>query len=231
MVRAGFNACLSAKNQISVAANTLHSRRSRDVIAALSEYITLCVFAMAQRERPIFGVPVSMKSIRIAIAASLTALYSPVYAQAVTFLDLSGGLTGWTTAGTVSILTGTDAFDINGNSYSLTPAGAASGSVDALLGLGANSIESLLNNSNGSVTNFGVMTQSYSFTPGTYTFSWAYAATDYQPYNDGVLFSVVGGGSQTLVSLARNGSSSTDTSGPSPGTLILGSYGTLPWQT
>jgi fibronectin-binding autotransporter adhesin len=177
-----------------------------------------------------------------AVAVSPIALFSPAHAQAVTFLDLSGGLAGWTTAGTVSVLSTTDAFDINGIPYSLTPAagnsmakispaGAGIGSVDSLLGLGANSIESLLNNTNGSVTNFGVMTNSFAFNPGTYSFSWAYAATDYVPYNDGVLFSVVGGGSQTLVSLARNGSGSTDTSGPSPGTLILGSYGTLPWQT
>src|ERR1700691_3958302 len=119
-----------------------------------------------------------------AVAVWQVALFSPVHAQAVTFLDLSGGLTGWTTAGTVSVLSTTDAFNINGTPYSLTPAagdsmakispaGAAAGSVDSLLGLGADSIESLLNNSNGNVTNFGVMTKSFSFDPGTYSFSWA----------------------------------------------------------
>jgi fibronectin-binding autotransporter adhesin len=177
-----------------------------------------------------------------AAAVSQMALLSPVHAQAVTFLDLSGGLTGWTTAGTVSVMSTTDAYDINGSPYSLTPAAgdsmakispenAAIGSVDSLLGLSANSIESLVNNSNGHVTNFGFMTQSFSFNPGTYEFSWAYAATDYVPFNDGVLFSVVGDGTQSVVSLARNGSGGSDTSGPSPGTLILGSYGTVPWQT
>ncbi len=185
----------------------------------------------------------TQRSIGLAvIAVSPIALLSPIHAQTVTFLDLSGGLTGWTTAGTATVLTTTDAFNINGSPYSLTPAagnsmakispsGAPPGSVDSLLGLGANSIESLINNGNGSVTNFGVMTKSYSFNPGTYSFSWAYAATDYVPFNDGVLFSVVGSGSESLVSLARNGSDSNDTSGPSPGTLILGSYGTVPWQT
>jgi len=177
-----------------------------------------------------------------AAATSLMTLPLSAPAQSVPFLDLSAGLTGWTIAGTVSVLTTTDSFNINGKPYSLTPAsgqsmakispaGAAEGSVDALLGLGANSIESILNNSHGHATNFGVMTKSYDFNPGTYTFSWAYAATDYVPFNDGVLFSVVGGGNQTLVSLARNGSGSSDTTGPSPGTLILGSYGTVPWQT
>src|ERR1700733_1314569 len=177
-----------------------------------------------------------------AVAVSQVALFSPVHAQAVTFLDLSGGLAGWTTAGTVSVLSTTDAYDINGIPYSLTPAagdsmakispeGAAIGSVDSLLGLSANSIESLVNIGNGHVTNFGVMTKSFSFNPGTYEFSWAYAATDYVPFNDGVLFSVVGDGTQSVVSLARNGSGGSDTSGPSPGTLVLGSYGTVPWQT
>ena len=176
------------------------------------------------------------------VAVSQIAPFSPVHAQAVTFLDLSGGLTGWTTAGTVSVLSTTDAYDINGIPYSLTPAagdsmakispeGAAIGSVDSLLGLSANSIESLVNIGNGHVTNFGVMTKSFSFNPGTYEFSWAYAATDYVPFNDGVLFSVVGDGTQSVVSLARNGSGGSDTSGPSPGTLVLGSYGTVPWQT
>jgi len=79
-----------------------------------------------------------------AVAVLPMALFSMVHAQAVTFLDLSGGLTGWTTAGTVSVLSTTDAFDINGSPYSLTPAagdsmakispaGAAEGSVDSLL--------------------------------------------------------------------------------------------------
>src|ERR1700679_2824238 len=95
-----------------------------------------------------------------AVAVSQMALLSPIHAQAVTFLDLSGGLTGWTTAGTVSVMSTTDAYDINGTPYSLTPAagdsmakispeGAAIGSVDSLLGLSANSIESLVNIGNG----------------------------------------------------------------------------------
>jgi fibronectin-binding autotransporter adhesin len=177
-----------------------------------------------------------------AVAVSQIALFSPVHAQAVTFLDLSGGLTGWSTGGTVSVMSTTDAYDINGNPYSLTPAagdsmakispeGAPIASVDSDLGLSANSIENLVNSANGHVTNFGYMTKSFTFTAGTYEFSWAYAATDYVPFNDGVLFSVAGDGTQSVVSLARNGSGGNDTSGPSPGTLVLGSYGTVPWQT
>src|ERR1700721_3589060 len=102
------------------------------------------------------------------VAVSQIAPFSPVHAQAVTFLDLSGGLTGWTTAGTVSVLSTTDAYDINGIPFSLTPAagdsmakispeGAAIGSVDSLLGLSANSLESLVNMGNGPGKIFGVM--------------------------------------------------------------------------
>lgn len=156
-------------------------------------------------------------------------------------LNLSTGLTGWTTQGDVTVTNTTVPLNLDGTSFSLTPAtgqnmaqivpSGAAAPVDALLGLSALSIENLLNNSTGSVTDFGVLTQTLTLTAGTYSFAWAYAANDYQPYNDGVMFSLVGGGSQTIISLARNGSSPTDTSGPSPGTLILGSYGSTAWET
>lgn len=185
-------------------------------------------------------------SATVSRAAGLTAtlvasLGATVTANANPFLDLSNGLTGWTTAGDVTVTGTTSAFTIGGSPFSLTPATgynmariAANGGpmgVNATLGLDPNSLESFLNNGNGSITNFGLMTSTYAFNPGTYSFSWAYAAEDYQPYNDGGVFSLVGGGTQTLISLARNGSSPSDLSGPSPGTLILGSYGSTAWLT
>jgi fibronectin-binding autotransporter adhesin len=162
-------------------------------------------------------------------------------AHAAPLVDFSGGLASWTTAGSVTLSSTTVALNLGGNSFSLSPAAGESmaeitpsgapSSVDALLGLSANSIESLLNNSNGQVTDFGVLTKTVALNAGTYTFAWAYAAEDYQPFNDGVLFSLVGNGTQSVTSLARNGSSPSDTSGPSPGTLILGSYGSTAWET
>src|SRR5882757_1240931 len=175
----------------------------------------------------------------IAAAAAL-ACSTSAEAQTV-FIDLSAGLSGWTHSSGVSVTSTTQALNLGGSPFSLTPAAGQSmaeitpdggtHSVDSTLGLSGNSIESFLNNSNGSVTDFGVLTKSFTFAAGTYQFSWAYAAEDYVPFNDGVLFSLVGGGSQSLMSLARNGSDSNDTSGPSPGTLILGSYGSTAWET
>jgi fibronectin-binding autotransporter adhesin len=162
-------------------------------------------------------------------------------AYATPFLDFGSDLTGWTTGGSVTLTSTTSAFNIGGSPFSLTPADgysmvriAASGvqtSVNSTLGLSANSLESFLNNANGHITNFGLLTRTYTFDPGTYSFAWAYAAEDYQPYNDGAVFTLVGGGTEQLISLARNGSSPSDLSGPSPDTLILGSYGSTAWLT
>jgi len=160
-------------------------------------------------------------------------------ADATSFLDFTTDLSDWTVKGGVTTSTSTVAFTIGGSPFSLTPASGytmaritANGGVtspNALLGLSANSLESFLNNSYGSITNFGLMTKSYDFDVGTYSFAWAYAAEDYQPYNDGAIFTLSGAGTQSLYSLARNGSSPTDLSGPSPYTQILGSYGSTAW--
>jgi autotransporter-associated beta strand protein len=194
----------------------------------------------------------------------ITALFGTHQALAQsTFLDFSTGLSGWTTAGSVSVLNATDSFiigelpgdltpadnegkpvSVSKEVFSLTPASGESmvriipiGSningaalADNALGLSAGTIDGLLGHSEeGGVTNFGLLTKTFSFAPGVYKFSWAYAATDYQPFNDGVILSVVGNDSQIITSLARNGSSSSDVTGPDAGTLILGSFGSTPW--
>ncbi len=140
-------------------------------------------------------------------------------ANADTFLDLSGGLGSWTTGGSVTLHNSTVTVPTGGATFTLTPAAGYdmarinapnNGGLlapDATLGLTANSLSSFLNNGNGSVTNFGLLTKSFAFNVGTYTFAWAYGAEDYQPYNDGAVFTLAGGGTQSLISLARNGSS------------------------
>ncbi len=175
--------------------------------------------------------------------AGLLALALPAQAQ-TSFLDFSTGLASWTTQGGTFVHSSTYSFNIGGQPYSLTPATGESmiritpsGSAvvgalfaDNSLGLTSGTIGSLLN-LGGSVTNFGIISRSFSLSAGTYSFAWAYAASDYQPFNDGVLFSVVGEGTQQVTSLARNGSNASDLSGPDPGTLILGSYGSTAWIT
>jgi hypothetical protein len=106
--------------------------------------------------------------------------------------------------------------------------------LESKLGLSPGAISSLLETNAEPferISNFGYVTKSFVLSPGTYRFSWATAATDYQPYNDGTLFAIVGAGSQQVISLARNGSSESDTSGPSPNTLVLGSFGSTSWKT
>ncbi len=178
-----------------------------------------------------------------ALFGFFTLLFVTTAASATTFLDFTGGLSGWTTGGNVTLSSTTVTVPTGGATFTLTPAAGYdmarinapnNGGLlapDATLGLSASSLESFLNNGSGHITNFGLLTKSYAFNVGTYTFAWAYGAQDYQPYNDGAVFTISGNSSQSLISLARNGSSPSDTSGPSPDTLILGSYGATPWLT
>ena len=120
------------------------------------------------------------------------------------------------------------------NMFKITPSGDAvngASAADTMLGLSSGSVAGLLNIGDGHVTDFAIVQKSFTLDAGTYSFAWAYAANDYFPYNDGVMFAVVGSGGQSITSLARNGTSVYDLSGPSPGTLILGSYGTTSWKT
>jgi autotransporter-associated beta strand protein len=174
---------------------------------------------------------------------AIAALSATGAANATTFIDFNNGLSDWTTGGSVTLSNTTVTVPTGGPTFTLTPAtgydmariNAPDGgnllSPNATLGLSANSLESFLNNGNGHITNFGLLTKSFSFNAGTYTFAWAYGAEDYQPYNDGAVFTLSGNGSQSLVSLARNGSNLSDLLGPSPNTFVLGDYGALPWLT
>jgi len=71
------------------------------------------------------------------------------------------------------------------------------------------------------------MTKSLSFSPGTYTFSWAYAPQTM--FHSMTVCFLCGrrrkpNPGESCAQRQRRG----DTSGPSPGTLVLGSYGTVP---
>lgn len=178
-----------------------------------------------------------------ALAGLIATLCATSAANATTFIDFNNGLSDWTTGGAVTLSSTTVTVPTGGATFTLTPAAGYdmarinapdNGGLlapDSTLGLSANSLENFLNNSDGHITNFGLLTKSFSFNPGTYTFAWAYGAEDYQPYNDGAVFTLSGGGTQSLTSLARNGSNPGDLSGPSANTLILGSYGATPWLT
>ena len=181
---------------------------------------------------------------------ALTLTGSSLYGQSV-LLDLSGGTSGWTTGGTVTSLNTTDSFSVDGTPYSITPSigqnmfkiqpsgsGVSGASeADTAFGLTSGTVSGLLETGGytGYIQNIGYAQFTFSnLAAGTYSFAWAYAAGDYQPYNDGAFISIVGVNGttgQSLLSLARTGVDSFDQSGPSAGSLILGSYGSTDWNT
>jgi autotransporter-associated beta strand protein len=170
----------------------------------------------------------------------------PGAVSATVFLDFSNGLTGWTYSGTAMVLSGSDSTNFGSTTFTITPATSENmikimpqsssvnnvSAAETAFGLSSGSLSTLLNTAGSSPTNFGYITKNFSaLSAGTYSFSWGYAAEDYQPYNDGVMFAISGAGTEQILSLARNGSSSSDLSGPQSSTLVLGSYGATPWVT
>ncbi|GAA0564333.1 hypothetical protein GCM10008942_10860 [Rhizomicrobium electricum] len=82
----------------------------------------------------------------------------------------------------------------------------------------------------GQPTNFGALTETITLDPGNYTFYWAYAAQDYHPYNDGVLFALSGNGINRVDVLADNGNDSGG-GGAQAGTVVVGTFGTTQWTS
>ena len=85
-------------------------------------------------------------------------------------------------------------------------------------------------------TDYGYMTKEVYFSAGTYEFSWAYGAQDYQPYNDGAIFALTGNGVQKLKFLAVNGITDQTnyqlpTGSAFSDTIVMGSFGFAAWRT
>jgi len=187
-----------------------------------------------------------MKKIKLVLCAITTLFLSPAvsHAQQTAFIDFSTGLTGWTINGSAVTYNTTRSFIMgSGGTFSLTPFPGQTmaeltpiGStlnitgIDAVLGLGNGTILGVIGP--GVVSgNFGTISKSFTFSPGTYSFAWAYAAQDVRPYTDGVLFSVAGGSLQTVQLLARIGDSSIipPVPGYPAGTVVVPDYGTTSW--
>jgi hypothetical protein len=123
---------------------------------------------------------------------------------------------------------GSSTTDVSGASQAETKFGLNSGSLS--------NVNWSLNGFVSNPTDYGYMTKEVYFSAGTYEFSWAYGAEDYQPFNDGAIFSLTGNGVQQLKFLAINGVYN-GTSYPLPSgsafsdTIVLGSYGFADWRT
>ncbi len=174
-----------------------------------------------------------------------------------TFLDFStSGLTDWTTYGSATVYTSPNSYsqilgdDVHApkTNYTLAPASGESmvlirpngslalvaSNIDTTLHLTSGTISNLLGPDDLAPTNFGAITKSFTLTPGTYTFSWAYAAADYADFNDGVLVAISdGNNTQTVKLLARIGTAnmSLPQTGYPAGTVVMTNYGSTQWIT
>jgi fibronectin-binding autotransporter adhesin len=176
------------------------------------------------------------------VAVASTGLFAG-QAQASDLLsfDTTGSLSGWTTYGSVTTKNTTVSLTLGTTPFSLTPAigeymavitpsgnSVNKTNIDSTLGLTSGTINTLFAGLSGGnlATNFGVLTETVTLSPGTYTFYWSYAAQDYKPYNDGVLFSLSGSGTNTVSVLASNGPDGAQNS-----TVVVGSYGATQWAS
>ena len=98
-----------------------------------------------------------------------------------------------------------------------------------------------LNKLGPSITNLGVLKNTYNLVAGDYSFNWAFAAADYIPFRDAAFFHIYNNATNEtskLSILARNGDEQdfinalhgTPSSGYEPQTLIMPDYGSTPWQ-
>ena len=197
-----------------------------------------------------------MKLRLITVAVATICATPAMFAQATTFFDLDGALTGWTTGGNVTSQNSTYSLPTLGSGYEISPAagkymaviqpsGSATGAagIAAATGLTGGLINSVLTGDAGGgsdtflqPTNFGFISNTYAFDAGTtYSFAWAYASQDYVPYADGVFFAMSGGGEDEFKLLARTTREESPqsvagvTTGFPAGTVVLESFGSTNW--
>ena len=200
---------------------------------------TRSVMAKNTASRSYFKKILAGTSALVAVAG-IGLIAGQAQADILTSLGSTGDLSSWTTYGTVAPHNSTVSLTLGTTPFTLTPAtghymasieptgGAVSKTnIDSILGLTSGTFNSLVSGLSGGnqATNFGVLTQSQVLAAGNYTFYWSYAAQDYYPYNDGVMFSLAGNGVNELDILACNGPD-----GP-PGTLVVGDYGATQWAS
>lgn len=174
------------------------------------------------------------------------------YAQNVGFE--SGNLTNWTTSGgDVTTSTGINNFATgNGKSWTITPYGSymaqlyPSGSVmfdSATASLGLTSAENsairqfMINNAGGGSpdpTNASWIKRTVSLQAGTtYSFAWNYLSTDYTPFNDGSMISLVHSTNASIIPTLNNSQQRYGLLGftnPGSGNYSTDSYGSTGWQ-
>jgi hypothetical protein len=163
------------------------------------------------------------------------------HAQATNSGFETGNLTGWTSAGTVSVVAGyTGTSKYGGGNWTVAPAGAYMARTEPIEGMANPSIADAeanlgltagaLTASNSGVfkaaTNFGTLTQSVKLNAGqTITLYWNFVSQDYYPYNDGVLATMTGPSYQNIKLLAVTSNAYGDAT-----TIVTGDFGSTDWH-
>jgi autotransporter-associated beta strand protein len=187
------------------------------------------------------------KGILLGACASLALATAFIPADAAVLWDftMSGSTSTWTTSGVVVTKNQTVTMELGDDYYapkrtwSLAPASGQymamiqpksstsvyAANIDATLQLTAGTFNTVLSqlSTGNQATDFGVLTKNVTLSPGTYTFYWSYAASDYDQFKDGVLFSLAGNGVNELDILAEN------TEVPQADTVLMANYGATTW--
>ena len=165
----------------------------------------------------------------------------------------SGDLTGWASAGGVAVV-GSDSHSLGGNEWTVNPYGDfmarlfPSGSImfdTATSQLGLSSVEntairdflifqSQTGGGNPNPTNAAWIKRTVELQAGvTYTFAWNYLSTDYTPFNDGSMMTLVHSTNSNITPTLNNEQQRYALLGftnPGTGNYSTGSYSSTGWQ-
>jgi hypothetical protein len=184
----------------------------------------------------------------VAVSAIMT---SGAMAQNIGFED--GTATGWSGNGISAV--GTQTLQAGQNQWTVNPYGSYMGKLTisngsfsqmtsalSLTSTSASGIQSTLStqaqltgNGGGNPTTASWASKTVTLTAGqTFTLAWQYISTDYVPFNDGSIATLVKVGSPTTTAVLNNYSSQYALLGftnPGTGDYSTGSYGATGWQT
>lgn len=188
---------------------------------------------------------------RIIAAAIAAAFSASVYAQNLGFED--GTSTGWSGNGISAV--GTQTLQAGSNQWTVNPYGSYMGKLTITSGTfsqmtnalnltstSASGIQTTLSsqaqstgNGQGNPTTASWASKTVTLTAGqTFTLAWQYISTDYVPFNDGSIATLVKVGDPTVTAVLNNYTSQYALLGftnPGTGDYSTGSYGATGWQT
>jgi len=192
-----------------------------------------------------------MKLKKLVVAISMAMAAASLSAQNLGFED--GTTTGWSGSGLTAVQTQT--LQAGSNTWVVNPYGTYMGRIDILsgtsfnamgiaLGLSSASMTGIQNTlttqaqstgfGQGNITTAGWAYRTLTLTAGqSFSLAWQYISTDYVPFNDGSIASLVRVGSDTTLGIINNYTQQYALLGftnPGTGDYSTGSYGSTGWQ-